>query len=131
MARKRRQRLSETNARPVHQFDDLGQQHEAASLGMWAFLATEILFFGGLFLLYAVYRTLYPLAFSEGSRHLDIMLGSINTAVLIGSSLTMVLAVHSAQLGRRRAIVAFLALTMLLGIDFLSIKFVEYGHKFE
>jgi cytochrome c oxidase subunit 3 len=123
--------LSETNARPAHQFDDLGQQHEAASLGMWAFLATEILFFGGLFLLYAVYRTLYPVAFSEGSRHLDIMLGSINTAVLIGSSLTMVLAVHSAQLGRRRAIVAFLAFTMLLGIVFLSIKFVEYGHKFE
>ena len=88
---------------PVHQFDDLGQQHEAASLGMWAFLVTEILFFGGLFMGYAVYRMLYPEAFSEASRHLDLLLGSVNTAVLIGSSLTMALAVHSAQLGRRRA----------------------------
>jgi cytochrome c oxidase subunit 3 len=115
---------------PAHQFDDLGQQQEAAGLGMWAFLATEILFFGGLFLGYAVYRTLYPVAFTEGSHHLDILLGSINTAVLIGSSLTMALAVHSAQVGRRRAIVGFLALTMLLGLVFLSIKTVEYGHKF-
>jgi cytochrome c oxidase subunit 3 len=98
---------------------------------MWAFLATEILFFGGLFLGYAVYYRLYPAAFGEGSQHLDIVLGSINTAVLIGSSLTIALAVHSAQLGRRRAIVAFLGLSLMLGLTFLFIKFVEYGHKFE
>jgi cytochrome c oxidase subunit III len=122
--------LSETRAVPAHQFDDPEQQHEAASLGMWAFLCTEMLFFGGLFLGYTVYRTLYPAAFTEGSHHLDILLGSINTAVLIGSSLTMALAVHSTQVGRRRALVAFLGLTMLLGSVFLGIKFVEYGHKF-
>ena len=123
--------MSETRAVPAHQFDDLGQQYEAASLGMWAFLCTEVLFFGGLFLGYTVYRMAYPEAFAEGSHHLDIALGSVNTAVLIGSSLTMALAVHSAQLGRRRAIVSFLLLTMLLGAVFLSIKTVEYGHKFE
>jgi cytochrome c oxidase subunit 3 len=122
--------LSETHTVPAHQFDDLGQQYEAANLGMWAFLATEILFFGGLFLGYTVYRAAYPAAFAEGSHHLDIMLGSINTAVLIGSSLTMALAVHSAQVGKRQALVGFLGLTMLLGLVFLSIKFVEYGHKF-
>lgn len=123
--------MSERRAAPAHQFDDFEQQYEAASLGMWAFLATEILFFGGLFLGYTVYRTLYPAAFTEGSHHLDILLGGINTAVLIGSSLTMALAVHSAQVGRRQAIVGFLALTMLLGLVFLSIKTVEYGHKFD
>jgi cytochrome c oxidase subunit III len=122
--------LSETRAVPAHQFDDLEQQYEAANLGMWAFLATEILFFGGLFLGYTVYRAAYPAAFAEGSHHLDIMLGSINTAVLIGSSLTMALAVHSAQVGKRQTLVGFLGLTMLLGLVFLGIKFVEYGHKF-
>jgi cytochrome c oxidase subunit 3 len=122
--------LSETRTIPAHQFDDLEQQYEAANLGMWAFLATEILFFGGLFLGYTVYRAAYPAAFAEGSHHLDIALGSVNTAVLIGSSLTMALAVHSAQVGKRQALVGFLGLTMLLGLVFLSIKFVEYGHKF-
>jgi cytochrome c oxidase subunit 3 len=123
--------LSETRAVPSHQFDDLGQQHEAANLGMWAFLCTEILFFGGLFLGYVVYRTAYPEAFAEGSRHLDTALGAINTTVLIGSSLTMALAVHSTQVGKRRAAVGFLLLTMLLGTVFLAIKTVEYAHKFE
>jgi cytochrome c oxidase subunit 3 len=122
--------LSETHAVPAHQFDDLRQQHEVASLGMWTFLATEILFFGGLFLGYTVYRTIYPAAFAEGSHHLDILLGSINTAVLIGSSLTMALAVHSAQMGRPQALVVFIGLTMLLGLVFLGIKTVEYEHKF-
>lgn len=130
MVGKRRRRLSETHAVLAHHFDDLRQQQEAASLGMWTFLATEILFFGGLFLAYAVYRTMYPAAFAAGSHHLDILLGSINTVVLIGSSLTMALAVHSAQMGRRQALVIFIGLTMLLGLVFLSIKFVEYGHKF-
>jgi cytochrome c oxidase subunit 3 len=123
--------LSETRALPAHQFDDLEQQYEAASLGMWAFLATEMLFFGGLFLGYTVYRTLYPAAFTEGSQHLDIALGSVNTVVLIGSSLTMALAVHNAQVGKRQALVIFLGLTMLLGLMFLTIKSVEYAHKFE
>jgi len=112
------------------QFDDLRQQHEAASLGMWVCLVTEILFFGGLFLGYTVYRTTYPEAFREASHHLDMLLGAVNTAVLIGSSLTMALSVHSAQEGKRRALVGFLLVTMLLGAVFLGIKGTEYTHKY-
>jgi cytochrome c oxidase subunit 3 len=97
---------------------------------MWVFLLTEIMFFGGMFTGYAVYRVAYPAAFIEGSQHLDIVLGGVNTAVLIGSSLTMALAVHSTQLGERASVVCFLLLTMLLGLVFLGIKGVEYGHKF-
>ncbi len=115
----------------AHQFDDLSQQREAASLGMWVFLVTEIMFFGGLFTGYTVYRTAYQDAFAAGSHHLDVTLGAINTAVLICSSLTMAMAVHSAQLGRRKAQLGFLILTILLGSVFLGIKAVEYHHKFE
>jgi cytochrome c oxidase subunit 3 len=131
MANQGRSRLAESPAVPMHQFDDVEQQYEAASLGMWAFLLTEIMFFGGLFTGYAVYRVAYPEGFVEGSHHLDIVLGGINTAVLICSSLTMALAVHSAQLGERRTLTHFLLLTMLLGLVFLGIKGVEYAHKFE
>ncbi|RMD89030.1 MAG: cytochrome c oxidase subunit 3 family protein [Calditrichaeota bacterium] len=97
---------------------------------MWAFLITEILFFGGLFLGYTVYRFLYSEAFVEGSHHLDIVLGATNTAVLIFSSFTMAMAVHSAQLGRKKALVMFLIFTMILGSTFLVIKGVEYTHKY-
>jgi cytochrome c oxidase subunit 3 len=114
----------------AHHFDDLDQQFEASTLGMWAFLITEIMFFGGLFLGYAIYRSLYPEAFAEASRLLDYRLGAINTAVLICSSLTMVLAVRAAQLGQRRTLVIFLLLTILLGSVFLGNKVVEYSHKF-
>jgi cytochrome c oxidase subunit III len=114
----------------AHQFDDMPQQKLAASLGMWVFLLTEVLFFGALFASYAVYRFLYPGAFHAASHHLDVVLGTINTAVLIASSLMMALAVHSAELDRRRATSFFLALTMALGTVFLAIKFVEYQHKF-
>ena len=114
----------------AHQFDDLAQQREAATLGMWVFLVTEILFFGGLFAVYLVYRNWYPEAFAAASHELDVTLGTINTAVLIGSSLTMALAVHAAQLGRRRQLLAFLVVTMILGAVFLGIKGVEYQHKF-
>jgi cytochrome c oxidase subunit 3 len=113
-----------------HQFEDLGQQMEAGTLGMWVFLLTEIMFFGGMFTGYAVYRSAYSQGFAEASRHLDIMLGAINTAVLIGSSLTMALAVHAAQMGWRKALVGFLIATMLLGCVFLGIKAIEYSHKF-
>ena len=122
--------MSESHSALAHQFDDLEQQTEAVTLGIWAFLITEILFFGGLFTGYAVYRTNYPQAFVEASHHLDILLGGINTVVLIGSSLTMALAVHAAQSGKRRMLVAFLLATMLLGLVFLGIKVVEYSHKF-
>jgi cytochrome c oxidase subunit 3 len=114
----------------AHQFDDAEQQRDAATLGMWVFVAQEILFFGGLFTLYVAYRSSYPAAFAQASHHLDVRLGMINTAVLIASSLTMALAVHAAQLGKRRALVTFLLLTIALGSVFLGIKTVEYGHKF-
>ncbi len=115
----------------AHQFDDVDQQREAATLGMWVFLATEVMFFGGMLTLYTVYRYLYARGFAEGSRHLDLWLGSINTGVLITSSLTMALGVHGARIGHRRTLLVSLVLTMLLGATFLSIKSVEYVHKFE
>jgi cytochrome c oxidase subunit III len=110
----------------AHQFDDLGQQKEASTLGMWLFLATEVLFFGGLFLVYTVYRILYPMEFAASSRELVVWAGTINTFVLITSSLTMALAVHAAQRGERRTIVIFLIATMVLGGVFLGIKAFEY-----
>jgi cytochrome c oxidase subunit 3 len=114
----------------AHHFDNLAQQTEAASLGMWVFLLTEILFFGGMFLVYTVYRHWYPGAFTAASHELDVTLGTINTAVLIGSSLTMALAVHAAQTGSRRLLVLLLIATMVLGTVFLGIKATEYAHKF-
>ena len=113
-----------------HHFEDADQQFEASTLGMWAFLVTEILFFGGLFLGYAIYRSSYPEAFAAASQLLDYRLGAVNTAVLICSSLTMVLAVRAAQMGNRRPLIIFLILTILLGSTFLGIKVVEYSHKF-
>jgi cytochrome c oxidase subunit 3 len=112
-----------------HHFADLEQQKEASNLGMWAFLVTEILFFGGFFLTYTVYRYLYYDAFAAGSHHLDWRLGGINTLVLIGSSLTMAFAVHSAAHGWSRATVAWLLATVTLGSVFLGVKVKEYGEK--
>jgi cytochrome c oxidase subunit 3 len=114
----------------AHHFDSMAQQTEATTLGMWVFLATEVLFFGGLFATYAIYRAWYPAAFAAGSHELDVTLGTINTVVLITSSLTMALAVHAAQLGQRQLLMTFLILTMILGGVFLGIKSVEYYHKF-
>jgi cytochrome c oxidase subunit 3 len=114
----------------AHHFDSLAQQTEASTLGMWVFLVTEVLFFGGLFLCYTVYRWEYPAAFAAASHSLDVTLGTINTVVLITSSLTMALAVHAAQTGQRKLIMLFLVATMVLGAVFLGIKSVEYYHKF-
>jgi cytochrome c oxidase subunit 3 len=114
----------------AHHFDSLAQQSDATTLGMWVFLVTEVLFFGGLFATYMVYRSWYPDAFAAASHELDVTLGTINTVVLITSSLTMALAVHAAQLGQRKALLLFLILTMVLGGAFLGIKSVEYYHKF-
>ena len=122
--------MSEGHSALAEQFRDLEQQREASSLGMWVFLVTEIMFFGGLFLAYTVARTTHPAAFAQASRHLDVTLGSANTAVLIVSSLTMALAVHASQVGRRRALIAFLILTIALGCTFLGIKAIEYADKF-
>jgi cytochrome c oxidase subunit 3 len=121
---------SESSAAFAHQFDDAEQQRDASTLGMWVFLVTEIMFFAGMFTVYVAYRSLYPEAFAHASHHLDVLLGTINTTVLITSSLTMALAVHSAQLGRRRPLLVFLLLTMALGSTFLVIKGFEYAHKF-
>jgi cytochrome c oxidase subunit III len=114
-----------------HQFQTMEQQQETATLGMWIFLVTEIMFFGGLFMAYLLYRVWYPVAWSEGSLELDIVLGGVNTAVLIGSSLTMAMAVRAAQTGYPRATVNWLLGTMALGATFLVIKGFEYAHKFE
>ena len=109
----------------------MSQQKEAAVLGMWAFLLTEILFFGGLFMAYMLYRTWYHDAFVAASTSITLSWGLINTVVLIGSSLTMALAVRSAQLSQRMATVNWLILTMILGTAFLGIKVIEYADKFE
>lgn len=122
--------MSDTKIALAHHFDDPTQQQEAASLGMWVFLATEIMFFGGLFVSYTVYRFLYPEAWAAGSHLTDLMLGSVNTIVLIGSSLTMAMAVYYAQAGKRELLVVFLVLTIVLGTAFLGIKFLEYHHKY-
>jgi len=113
-----------------HHFADMGQQKEAGLLGMWLFLVTEVMFFGGLFTAYIVYRTLYPKAFLGGSHHLDVALGATNTILLIASSLTMALAVYNAQKGSRGRLILFLVLTLVLGAAFLGIKSVEYHHKY-
>jgi cytochrome c oxidase subunit 3 len=115
----------------AHHFDDAEQQYTAAELGMWLFLATEVLFFGGLFAAYAIYRCWYHGAFVEGSHHLDVPLGTVNTAILLLSSLTMALSVHASQTSQRGALVRNLIFTLLLGSAFLGIKSYEYYHKFE
>jgi cytochrome c oxidase subunit III len=114
----------------AHHFDSLAQQSEATTLGMWVFLATEVLFFGGLFMTYIVYRHWYPDAFTAASRELVVWAGTTNTAVLITSSLTMALAVHAAQTGQRRLLMALLTVTMALGCVFLGIKAFEYYTEF-
>ncbi len=113
----------------AHQFDSLEQQKESATLGMWLFLVQEILFFGGLFLTYMLYRWRDPVAFQAGSATLDITLGLTNTVVLIGSSLTMAMAVRSAQIDRQKALLRWLGATGVLGFVFLVIKYFEYSAK--
>jgi cytochrome c oxidase subunit 3 len=114
----------------AEQFDDIEQQRDAAKLGMWIFLATEVLFFGGLFLGYTVYRFTYGHIFVDASRKLDVVLGGTNTAVLLISSLLMALAVRAAKLDERRILVRLLLGTALLGFVFMSIKAVEYHQHF-
>jgi cytochrome c oxidase subunit 3 len=115
----------------AHHFDSLEQQKEASTLGMWLFLVQEVMFFGGLFMTYMLYRWRDPEAFAAGSHDLSIALGGTNTAVLIASSLTMAMAVHSAQTSRRRPLVGWLLATGALGTTFLVIKYFEYAAKWE
>jgi len=112
-----------------HHFATPEQQMDAATLGMWTFLITEVLFFGGMFAGYAVYRGMYPDAFASTSRYMNLVLGGTNTAVLICSSLTMALSVRAAQLSKRRDLILFLILTMIFGTIFLVIKGFEYHDK--
>ncbi len=113
------------------QFDTSSQQKNASTLGMWVFLITEIMFFGGMFLAYTAYRSWYPNVFGAASRTLNATIGAINTAVLLCSSYTMVLAVRAGQLGRRKTIMLFLVLTIILGFAFLGIKGYEWWEKFQ
>ncbi|MEO7657993.1 MAG: cytochrome c oxidase subunit 3 [Pyrinomonadaceae bacterium] len=113
-----------------HQFEDMGQQEESVSIAMWAFLAQEIMFFGGLFTAYLVFRSKYPMAFAAGSNHLDAFWGGLNTIVLIVSSLTMALTVYYAQKGNRNLQVIMIVLTMFFGAVFLGVKAIEYTDKY-
>src|SRR5439155_11200549 len=98
--------------------------------GMWMFLATEILFFGGVLAAYTVYRVAYPAAWAEGAHHQNVIVGTFNTAVLLGSSFTMALAVYFSQLGKRMSTVVMLVLTLILGSVFLGVKAFEYSQHF-
>ncbi len=112
-----------------HHFASAEQQKDAATIGMWTFLVTEVMFFGGLFLAYFVYRQAYPAAFAAASNKTDVLIGAFNTTVLICSSLTMALAVHYASIGKKNLLVLFLILTLLLGGAFLGVKTIEYHDK--
>jgi cytochrome c oxidase subunit 3 len=112
--------------RPAFQYADLAQEHDAATIGMWVFLATEVLFFGGLITAYAVYRHMYPVGFAAAAGHTKILLGTSNTAVLLTSGLTMALGVEAAERGDGRAATGWLALSAALGVGFLGIKAYEY-----
>ncbi|WP_010582165.1 cytochrome c oxidase subunit 3 [Schlesneria paludicola] len=115
----------------AHQFDDLSQQNEASDFGMWIFLATEAMFFGGLFLTYTIYRVHDETAFASASRHLDLVWGTINTVVLLTSSLTVVLAIHAAETQHRHYALFWLSATIALGLGFLGIKSFEYYEKYQ
>lgn len=117
--------------RQFHHFDTMEQQYSSSALGMWVFLVQEVMFFGGLFVAYLVYRHKYFDGFGTASATLRIDLGAFNTAVLIGSSLTMALAVNAAQRGLRKRLMTFIVATMILGSIFLGVKVVEYTEKFE
>jgi cytochrome c oxidase subunit 3 len=112
-----------------HHFETPVQQFDTATVGMWTFLVTEIMFFSGLFIAYSVYRSMYPQAFASTSQHMDLIVGAVNTAVLLCSSYTMVLAVRATKLSQRVPATVFLLGTMFLGLIFLSLKGYEYWHK--
>lgn len=110
----------------AEQFEEMPQQKEAATLGMWGFLATETLFFGAMFLAYIVYRTAYPEAFAAASHHTRVLYGTVNTAILLTSSLTMALGVHAAKEDQNPRTFRLLLITILLALGFLVVKGFEY-----
>ncbi len=121
---------SEPRSHLAPHFDSVAVQFNASKLGMWLFLGTEILLFGGLFCVYTIFRGTHPEAFEYGHHYLDTNWGVINTLVLILSSFTVALAVRAAQCGFKKELILFLSLTLLLGVDFLGVKTIEYTHKF-
>ena len=123
-------KLAKTNHHhPAHHFETATQEESACKLGMWLFLCTEILMFGGLFVGYALYKNMYPDIFLEGARFLDWKLGAVNTVVLLVSSFTMALSIYYAQKNQRKRSTTCLWLTLLCGFVFMGIKYVEYSHK--
>jgi len=114
-----------------HQFEDIDQQHQTYNLGMWIFVVSEIMFFGGLFAAYVVYRWSYPADFADASKHLNLGLATANTAILLTSSLTMALAVRAIQLGKIKQMVTLMLVTMGFAAAFLVLKGIEYGQKFQ
>lgn len=106
------------------------QQIASGKMGMWLFLATELLLFGGLFVAYTIYRNLHPEVFVHAHRYLDVTMGGVNTIVLLFSSLTVALAIHSAQLNKKGAVAGYLVVTIICALIFLGVKYVEYSHKF-
>lgn len=114
----------------AHHFKTMEQQFDAAKLGVWLFLCTEILMFGGLFVGYIIFHGVYPEMFAEGAKHLDWRLGAINTAVLLLSSFTMAIGIHYAQTNQRDKSFMALAVTVICGAIFMVIKYFEYTHKF-
>lgn len=123
--------MAEHSSHLQHHFDNAEQQFDSSKLGMWLFLATEILLFGGLFVAYSVYRANHPEIFAYAHQFLDKNLGGLNTIILICSSLTMAWAVRAAQLGRRQQAVALMFATLVFALGFLAVKTVEYEHKWK
>jgi cytochrome c oxidase subunit 3 len=123
--------LSTNHSVLAHHFEDLGQQRETEAMGMWMFLATEILIFGAIFTCYTVYRLKYAHDFEAASSRLNVLIGSINTLVLLSSSLTMALSVHATRVGRQQMLLTCLGLTILLGGTFLAFKAVEYYEDYK
>jgi len=123
--------LATNRSHLAHHFATAQQQHDTATLGMWMFLATELMLFGGLFLAYSVYRVRNPAEFEAASNHLNLVFGAVNTVVLLTSSLTMALAVYWARTGQRSLLILGLVLTALLGAAFLVIKGFEYHGDYQ
>lgn len=113
----------------AHHFDSAEHEYDTAKQGVWTFLCTEILMFGGLFVAYAIFHHLYPTLFEAGSKHLDWRLGALNTVVLLFSSLTMALGIHYCQTRQQSKAVIALIVTLLCGLIFLCVKYIEYTHK--
>jgi cytochrome c oxidase subunit 3 len=120
--------MSASGSHVAHHFPDLDTQAHAARLGMWLFLATEVLLFAGLFLAYSLYRMLFPSAFAGASKLIETSMGALNTVVLITSSLTVALAYHYSRQGKGKVAAGLLVLTLLFGVTFLVVKYFEYSH---